>query len=150
MQSKAPSRQPFKVTSLIVPGIFWLIGLGTIVFGGYIAFQNRLLLSEGQTTSGVVIDFHLGNNDNNNTVYTPIFQYTVAGQSYQMRGDGSTDPARFSVGDSVELIYLPSDPEVVRRNSVFDLYGSPALLFIFGGVFTLSGLVNLVLKIRNR
>lgn len=114
--------------------IFWFLGVLFSSISGYYYFFYRQLLREGKLVEGIVMLHYHGRGKRT----APILDYTIEGKRLvhehqpAIRGGEELYP----IGSSVELLYLPGNPEKVALKSVVDtkwlfylFYGS-ILLFL--------------------
>lgn len=72
-------------------------------------------------------------------VYSPVFQYVINGMTHTSHANSGASPAAFSVGQRVEVLYLPDHPEraqllaLTRRWGMAEWFGiATAVTGIFG------------------
>lgn len=99
------------------------LGLGVWFLGNL----NRVLTHD--TTEGVVVELVRSTGTDGDTVYAPIYELEVAGQTYryesQVSYGGVVVP---EIGDIKTLLYNPDDPSDARVRNMFVLLALPLIL----------------------
>ncbi|GCC50707.1 hypothetical protein SanaruYs_09250 [Chryseotalea sanaruensis] len=125
--------------------IFWFLGILFGSIGGYYYFFYKQLLQEGKTVKGVVMLHYHGRGER----FAPIIDYTIEGKRLvhehqpAIRGGKELYPLR----STVELLYIPGDPERVALKSVVD---TQWLFYVFYGSILLFLLIPLLIFIYTR
>lgn len=102
-----------------------ILGLGL----WFLSNLNRVLTHE--PVDAVVVDLIPSTDSDGDTVYTPVYEYDVAGQTYRytslisIGGIGVPD-----IGDDKTLLYNPDDPGDARVRNMFLLLILPAILVL--------------------
>ena len=76
--------------------------------------------------------------------YAPVFEYKGNGKIYRQTGSVYEKPARYKVGEVVELHYNPFDPEEYYVDKTFWIV--ILVMGTVGGSFTLVGIICLAAK----
>jgi hypothetical protein len=58
-------------------------------------------------------------------VYSPVVQFEVKGQSYTFDGGNASDPPAYRVGQEVDILYDPLDPNTAQIDSLFERWAFP-------------------------
>jgi hypothetical protein len=120
----------------IVLHSIWIL----LLFGGlYYAFNSWQLTSNGVEVDAVVVDSGI-QSDTEGTSYSPIYEYTYEGQTYQYDSPGSSSTLTHKIGDHATLLIDPSKPDRARENSFAPLWMLPSILIPLSlclGVFTI-------------
>lgn len=108
-----------------------------ITFSNY--KQSSFLLENGKKTKALVID--LGEEqDFEGYEYTPIFEYQdEENNTITFVSNATSDYEPYSVGDSVEIVYFPDEPNSEVEISFFSLYGISLIFGILGLIFSVAG-----------
>jgi len=120
------------VAGLVFGGVALPFTLGTVSF-----------VTQAQKTTGVVIRLA-----QENSTFHPVIAYTAAGQSFVITDTQGSSPPAHQVNDKVEVLYLPSHPELGRENTFLALWLTPALPLAFAAFFLLTGIFVLVDGLR--
>ncbi|WP_291726593.1 DUF3592 domain-containing protein [Bernardetia sp.] len=119
-----------------------------ITFSNY--KQSSFLLENGKKTKALVID--LGEEqDFEGYEYTPIFEYQdEENNTITFVSNATSDYEPYSVGDSVEIVYFPNEPNTEVEISFFSLYGMSLIFGVLGLVFSVAGFGFLIDFYRNK
>lgn len=111
-----------------LPLLFLLIGIGALV--------EAVLFSAGASrTVGLVVDVSVSR-DSDGASYAPMIAYQSAdGQTHTGVTHISSGNYDYARGDRVDILYDPADPEIVRIDSFFSLYGFGLIFALVGGAF---------------
>lgn len=140
----------------IVLIVFFILGILLLLGSLFMTYQQLNFVHQAQTTLAVVVDNKISSSKDSNgkqsVTYCPIFQFSEAGgQRYSIRSHTCSRPARYAIGERVEVLYRPDDPNEARLNNFGSLYLAPLILAILGGLFTLVGVVVFTLNhLRNK
>lgn len=125
--------------------IFTLIGIGMLVGALLFYRSTRSFLAKALSTEGTVIDFIASRSTSSSSgtssyTYQPVVVYTDAnGDITQFVSSVGSNPPDYSVGERVEVLYLPGKTQEAKINSFFSLWGGVAILGALGGIFFLVG-----------
>lgn len=125
-------RQKFGIGSML---LFLIIG-GIVTTVGFFIVNSTKIDSSWTRTSGEIVDITSKISDGS-TMYSPVVEYKVDGQSYQATSSIRTS-SRPNKGDSREVAYNPSDPE---QSKLIESGGVQWLMYLF----PLAGILLLVL-----
>ena len=101
------------------------------VYAGYISWQ---LDNEGETTTGRVVRLEESSSSEGGCcVYSPVIEFDVNGQTYSFEGDNASYPPAYEVGEEVDVLYRPSNPDTAQINKwserwLFPIIIIPAML----------------------
>lgn len=102
------------------------------LYAGYISWQ---LENEGKTTTGTVVRLEESDSSEGGCcVYSPVVEFNVNGQTYSFESDNASEPPAYDVGEEVNVIYHPNDPNTAQINKwserwLFPIIIIPAMLF---------------------
>jgi hypothetical protein len=126
--------------SLVMSLAFLLPGLLLLWVAEAFYSQSSRLVHHGLRAQGTVVDTVIGTTRKNGHVWYPIVRYTAQdGGSYRFQSSSGSNPPAYNVGDTVEVLYWPADPEHGTINGFFSLWGGPLIAGVLGGVFTSIG-----------
>lgn len=132
--------------------LFSVVG-GALLVGAFLWYQNTVtFLDEALEVPGVVTDLVYSRSSDSRSYY-PVVEFNDAnGQLIEFQSSSGSNPASYSVGEQVSVLYTAGEPESARINGFFSLWGGALILGILGGVFFLVGalmvLVPMVSKAR--
>ena len=96
------------------------------VYAGYISWK---LDNEGETTTGRVVRLEESNSSEGGCcVYSPVVEFDVNGQTYSFESDNASDPPAYDVGEAVNVIYHPSDPNTAQINKWSERWLFPIII----------------------
>lgn len=130
-------------TSFII--IFFTIVCVILMIVGIALFVSPIVKKGRctETVTAVVVDeiiTHSDRKDGNgyrtvSDYHSPVFSYNYNGREYTVKSNEGSDPPRYNIGDSTELMIDPSDPEYF-----YDPSSHVAL--VLGVIFGSLGLVG--------
>lgn len=130
--------------------LFAALATGAAVGAWYSWQSTRQAVRDGIRTQGVVLEnrspqrIGLRHRNKISTALAPVVQFQTAdGQRITYQSTTYTTPARFDVGDTVELWYNPTNPQDVTLAGV-DTWLLPVICGLFAFVFGLLGYVPLL------
>jgi hypothetical protein len=121
------------------PWMYLLVGLGLFGGGIYSYLSVGDFIAGAASADGVVIGLEREQDADGDTTYYPRVQFEAEGRSYQFKGQVGSGYGTFSVGEQVEVLYDPADPDRARINSFVQLWFFPMFLGVLGAVFTAFG-----------
>jgi hypothetical protein len=126
--------------------IFLLVGLGMLGFGGFSFLNTRSQLQTWGHTTGKIVSFEYRSDSDGGTLTVPVVRYRADdGQEYTAtpyeQHNTTVDVDGYGVGDEVEVIYNPDDPQDMFLNDFMHVWFVPALLGGLGGFFALIGAI---------
>jgi len=96
------------------------------VYAGYISWK---LDNEGETTTGRVVRLEESNSSEGGCcVYSPVVEFDVNGQTYSFESDNASDPPAYDVGEEVNVIYHPSEPNTAQINKWSERWLFPIII----------------------
>ena len=105
------------------------------LWGAYAAYTSWRLDQEGETTTGRVVRLEESDSSEGGCcVYSPVVEFKANGQTYSFEGDNASYPPAYDVGEEVNVIYHPNDPDTAQINKwterwLFPLIIIPAMIF---------------------
>jgi Protein of unknown function (DUF3592) len=124
---------------VIVKYAFAAIGIA-MLSGAFFLYQNTSsFLAKAVKVDGAVIE-NVRKNSNGSTTYWPVIQFTdSSGANVEFTSASGSNPASYSEGDTVEVVYSPDEPEKAKIKSFFPLWGAATIVGGIGFVFSLIG-----------
>ena len=112
----------------------FLVGIG---FGVY----TRIFIAQSIATTGKVIRLEPQADPENHTVnYAPVFSFVAEdGKSYTVHAAVASNPPEFEEGQSVNVLYIRSNPMHASIASGVQLWFLPLVFCILGAVFAPIG-----------
>ncbi len=117
-----------KVSVLIFGGI----GFVLLAIAGLLFLREQSFLNKAEHVMGTVTDLDRSESDGD-TSYCPVIDFsTTDGQNVRYHASICSSPPAFDVGDSVKIIYDPSNPKNVQMENFWDEYVAPFVLGVVG------------------
>lgn len=128
--------------------MFTLVGSLFLVIAWRAGGQTLRILKTGTKTQGIVIENALRarrtGDRTNPTARAPVVQFrTDAGDTITFYSTDYTTPARHEIGQTVDIWYLPNDPQQASLDGG-EVWILPTVFGIFGAVLFLIGLPMLL------
>ncbi len=135
--------------SPVVGAVFAVVGIGILGLAFYLYNSQKDFISTAIKVPGTVIDNVIGGEDND--VYFPMVQFRSRdGEERRFTASTGSSPPMHNVGEPVEVIYNPDNPDDAQINSTFDLWFGPILCAGLGAIFTLVGMGVFFAGLRNK
>ena len=147
------------ITASIVVYVFLVLGILQLI-GAFWFYQNtQTFLKEATATEGSVVELvrrqasrsRPGRNVSPSRafVYAPKVEFKdYSGQVVTFTSNAASNPPRYSVGDTLEVLYEVDAPEKARIHSFFSLWGVSLIFFVMGLSFSLISSLFIVLSQR--
>ncbi|WP_215398526.1 DUF3592 domain-containing protein [Rheinheimera oceanensis] len=123
----------------VVKYLFTLVGFAMLA-GAFFAYNSTSsFLKEAAVADGMVVELLASRSDNSIT-YRPVVQFmSEQGQLIEFVSATGSNPASYSQGEQVEVLYLPTRPSDAKINGFFSLWGVAIILAAIGAVFFIIG-----------
>jgi Protein of unknown function (DUF3592) len=136
--SSWPSRVKYLFAAI---GLVMLLG-SLVVYGHTASFVRRAVRAQGTVTALVPRQSTNYPNTNGSIssgptisyTYQPVVRFRLGAQQLQFSDSVATNPPAYHVGETVNVLYLESDPYNARIESFTSLWFLP---MIFGGIGTI-------------
>lgn len=132
-----------KIKSSIFEYLFAIIGL--ILLGGafYLYQDKQAFLKKAEVTQGTVVEL-LSTKSKNSISYCPVIEFiTKTGKKIKISSSVSSNPPSYNVGENVEVLYDPINPNKADINGFSSLYLAPLILGIVGTAFFLMNFISI-------
>ena len=111
-------------------GCLWLglnaLALLFLVIGGWYGYNSYQLVRGGGQVLGEVVDMEASDSDGS-TVYSPVVEYVVDGETYRFEGGSASSPPAYHVGQKVTILYDRADPNHAQINNFSELWLLPVI-----------------------
>lgn len=135
---------------LVIGIVFPLIGGLFILLALFLFVRTRIFLGKAQETKGTVIEMISKRGSKGGTSYSPVYEFrTITGQMIKVEDSLSTNPPMFQVGQKIDVLYEPENPQNARIKRCMSLYFMPALFAFLGFTFFIIGVGMLALSFLN-
>jgi hypothetical protein len=129
-----------------VPRVFVAVGLGLVVGGAVWAVLTIRFVEKAERVTGTVVDISRERDSEGSVFFHPVVRFTVDQRTITFRSSsGSGNPP--VIGDSVDVLYDPDDPQDAKLAGFVDLWLGPLVL---GGIGVVALTVALVALRRTR
>lgn len=109
--------------------VLGLILIPMIVGSGFWLLSNINRVLNHESVEAVVVDLIVGTDSDGDTVYTPVYEYDVIGQTFRYQSQVSLGGVVVpDIGDTRTLLYNPDDPGDARVRNMFLLLVLPGIL----------------------
>ncbi|WP_114520998.1 DUF3592 domain-containing protein [Altererythrobacter sp. ZODW24] len=123
-----------------IGGIFLPVGLLFAGIGFLASSGTRELANTGLRTSGTVIAMSDSRDSDGGRSYAPLVEfYDANGKRHEFSSRVSSNPPRFSRGETVPVIYDPAKPNRAMIDGFMDRYLMPLIFGGIGGIFAIIG-----------
>lgn len=128
----------------IILGVFAVIGLLMLMGGSYFYLSGYSQEKSGIVVTGQIIDLSVHRSDDGAS-YCPVVKYTDGQEEYVMESSYCSSGYRNALGDDIDVIYQPGNPDNAVIHSFGGLYGGAVILLGMGAVFALVGTLPLII-----
>lgn len=131
------------IFGLVFGGVGFLLAALALFF----FIRTRIFINNSQQTQGAITQM-VYSRDSESSGYTPVFRFrTLEGQEVEISGNLRSNPPQFQVGQTIDVLYDPDNPQKARIKKWMNLYFVPALLGFLGLVFGSIG-IGMVIAIQ--
>ncbi|MBS0486429.1 MAG: DUF3592 domain-containing protein [Proteobacteria bacterium] len=129
--------------------LFFVVGLGLLTGAGFLWLHKANFAAHAVHGDGVVVDLHYRSGSNGDSgTYVPEVEFTASnGSVVHITGSTGSNPAAYTRGEKVNLLYAPENPEGAHIDSFSEnwlgvlILGGMGLIFgLIGGGMIYSGL----------
>jgi hypothetical protein len=122
--------------------IFGNLFLGAFcLWGAYAGYTGWKLQNEGIATTGTVVRLEESDSSEGGCcVYSPVVEFSANGQIFSFESGNASDPPAYEVGEEVNVLYDPADPNTAQIDSFFERWIFP-IIIIPAMIFT-AGILN--------
>lgn len=120
---------------------------GFCLWGAYAGYISWKLEQEGVTTTGTVIRLEeSSSSDGSCCVYSPVIEFTANNdRNYSFESGNASYPPAYDVGEQVNVLYDPSDPDTAQINKWTERWLFPIIII---PVMILTALILNIVLIR--
>ncbi len=120
--------------------IFMSVGILMLATCFYLFYNSTQFAKRAIPVMGRVVDYdsYYSTNDDGggSTMYTPIYEYTYYGNKKTFQSSVSSSSRDFDIGEEVEILVDPDDPDEIIVNTFWDRYFAVVILGFLGSLFT--------------
>jgi len=123
-----------------IGSIFLLVGLLFAGVGAWNFWHSSQLSANGQQAQGQVVEIERRRNNDGKFMYRPVVEFRDnSGVRYEFVSKHGSNPAAFSRGERVKVIYDPWDPSDAMIDSFSTRFLFPLMIASFGSLFAAIG-----------
>ncbi len=128
-------------TMRILSILFAVIGLGLLAGAIALTLNTRAFIATAKHAPGTVTELvPKRDKDDGSTTYTPVVMFEAdSGASVSFASSFSSNPPSYVVGERVEVLYAPGNPNEARINGFGSLWFGSMILGGLGTVFSTIG-----------
>ncbi len=102
---------------------------GFCLWGVYAGYTSWQLEQNGETTIGEVIRLEESDSSEGGCcVYSPVIEFDANGETYSFEGDNASYPPAYEVGEQVNIIYDPANPDTAQINKWTERWLFPIII----------------------
>lgn len=121
------------------------VGILMVALGVFFYVRTKNFVGRSQEVKGTVTELAYESDSDGSGYYT-VFQFTtLTGQRIEAAGNVRSNPASHKLGEVIDVLYDPANPNDARIKKTSTLYFVPMLLSGMGGVFFCLGVAFFVL-----
>ena len=127
------------------------LALPILIIGAVELAKVAQTVAASARATGTVVDNVLETFQGDQTAYVPVVEFVPEGSADAVRftDDVGTDPPQFEVGEQVDVLYDPSNPQDARVATWMRLWFSPMVVIAFGVLpVVVGGVVWVWLRVR--
>lgn len=119
--------------------LFIMAGIGMVVAALFLLHGVYEFMTEAVTAEGTVVELVKSRN-----LSKPVVKFvTQQGQEIVFHSAISSTPPAYSVGEKVEVIYLPDRPASAKINDFFSVWWRSFVMGFIGGMVILTGVIKI-------
>ncbi|MBK8418621.1 DUF3592 domain-containing protein [Candidatus Villigracilis saccharophilus] len=104
-----------------------LLFTGFCLWGVYMLYVSVQLETKGKITEGIVVEMDASTTDGS-TTYSPIIEFEANGETHSFKGNISSNPPQYSIGDRVDVRFDPGNPNTAQIDKSSERWLTPILL----------------------
>lgn len=131
--------KPTAVMKHIFVLAFLLPGIGMLAATLFTYKNTNTFLKEAIRAEGTVIELIQSRSDDSMAYYPVVVFASQDGKEIEFTSPSGSNPPSYSTGQTVEILYLPTEPQKAEINSFFSLWGLTAILGGMGSIFSAVG-----------
>ncbi len=129
------------IIALLVGVLFFFLGIAVLIYSAVALIKRRRQIAAWAPGMGVVTGL-VTESGQRGYIYCPVVQFTTStGIPCNFKSSVGSNPAPYAVGQNVNIIYDPQNPQNAEINSSTSLWFVSGCSFAMGLAFTGLGLV---------
>lgn len=127
------------ITVLTKNIIVLLAAIMLLGISAYLFINTRKFVSAATKTKGTIVRLDPRPGSKGGTVYLPFFEFrTLDGQVHTVAHDSAQKPPQYKVGQSIDVLYNPENPQDAKISGSTNLYLLPVILAVGGVVASIA------------
>lgn len=120
--------------------IFGGVGLALVIGSAFSFIHSRNFIANSETSEGIVTQLNYHRDSDGGGTYYPMVQFrTQTGSIFNVAGNTGSNPAAYSIGETVKVYYDPENPTDIMLPDFFSIWGVTLILGGLGLVFSMIG-----------
>ncbi len=137
--------------SFWIMAVFLLAGIGMLVLAAGLHIKTVNFLSIAKKAEGQVVELVEKRSDKGGYSYAPRIRFKgSSGTDVFFVSSTSSNPASYSVGEVVTVLYDPKNDTQANIDSFFSLWGGELIAGLLGVIFTGIGGASVIMHIKQR
>lgn len=125
-----------------VPGLFSVLGLGLLIVSLFVFLNTRSFVNSSARATGTVVAHAQSRSSDGDLTYAPVISFrTNDGQTVEFKSRNSSTRPAHAVGETVEVLYNPRNPQEAEINSFSSLWLATIILSGLGAGFFVVGTI---------
>ncbi len=104
-----------------------LLFTGFCLWGVYMLYVSVQLETKGKITEGIVVEMDASTTDGS-TTYSPIIEFEANSETHSFKGNISSNPPQYSIGDRVDVRFDPGNPDTAQIDNSSERWLTPLIL----------------------
>lgn len=136
----------------LLGGVFGIAGIAAIATGSLTARKTKRFLARAQAARGTVVHLVLRSSSDAQDgtlsyAYHPVIRFTAqTGEAVEFEGGTGSNPPMYTLGQPIEVLYDPANPERAKIRAFSDLWLATTLCLGIGNIFTVTGLALVIFQ----
>ena len=131
--------------------VFSAVGIALLV-GAFMSYKSSSeFLEEAVSTHGMVVEMTKSRSSDSISFY-PVVEFAANdGQKFEFTSNVGSNPPSYSLGETVEVLYLPTNPQEAKLNYFSDLWAATVVMLVMGVPFLSVGIIIFLIgRLKNR
>lgn len=125
-----------------------IVGLGLLIWAYSLTSSQITFIQQSKKAPGTVVENYI---DSEGEGYFPVVKFrTPDGNIVKFRENVGSSPPKFQIGQYVDVLYDPSNPENAQINAPHELWLAPKILGVVGMIFFTLGIFSVYSELKNK
>lgn len=127
------------IISRLVLSFLGLAGIAMLAGSVWLSNDTREFVASAEVADGKVVELNYQSSSDGGAYYPVVRFKPVGGVEIEFESGLGSSPASYDRGESVSVLYDPSDPDNAEINSFMALWFAPIVVGFMGTVFSAIG-----------